>query len=150
MPRETAAISNARSGRSRSPTNVADDHSPRFVALVDEARQRIRETTPDAVADRLAANDGFVLLDVREDHEWSASRIPGAVHLARGVLERDVEDTFPDLDTPLVLYCGGGYRSALATDALRRMGYTDVASMDGGFRGWESADYPVDASPLPE
>ena len=129
---------------------MAGQHSPRFVALVDDARQRIVETTPDAVRDRLAAGDSFVLLDVREDREWAASRIAGAQHIARGVLERDIEESIPDLDTPIILYCGGGYRSALAADALGRMGYTQVASMDGGFRGWNTAGYPVDDSAAPE
>lgn len=129
---------------------MAKDHSPRFVALVDDARQRITETTLEAVRDRLDADEPFVLIDVREDHEWSASRLPGARHMARGVLERDVETAFPDTDTPIVLYCGGGYRSALAADALQRMGYTRVESMDCGFRGWTEAGYPVDESDVPE
>ena len=124
-------------------------HSPRFVALVDEARQRIVQTTPETVRDRLAAGD-LILLDVREDSEWETSRLPGARHIARGVLERDVEATFPNLDAPLVLYCGGGYRSALAADSLQRMGYTRVASMDGGFREWREAGYPLDDSAVPE
>ena len=128
---------------------MADEHGPRFVALVDDARQRIVETTPEIVRGRLGRDDAFVLLDVREDHEWDASRIPGARHLARGILERDIEETLPHLDTPLVLYCGGGYRSALAADALQRMGYTRVESMDGGIRGWKAAGYPIDDS-VPE
>ncbi len=125
---------------------MADEHGPRFVALVGEARQRIAQTSPAAVRDRLAAGAPFTLVDVREDHEWAASRLPGARHLGRGVLERDIEEAVPDLDAPLVLYCGGGYRSALAADALGQMGYTRVESMDGGFRGWTDAGYPVDDS----
>ena len=129
-------------------------HSDRFVALVDRARQRVRETDADAVHARLAeagselaspAPVGFTLIDVRERDEWERGRLPGAVHLARGVLERDVEGVVPDLGAPLVLYCGGGYRSALAAASLQDMGYTDVASMDGGWRAWTAAGYPTES-----
>ena len=119
-------------------------HSARFVALVDAARARIAETTPSAVRERLAAAEPFVLVDVREESEWARGRLPGAVHVGKGVIERDAEAAFPDLDTPLVLYCGGGYRSALAADALGQMGYTRVESMDGGFRAWTEAGYDVE------
>lgn len=126
---------------------MAKAHSPRFLALVNEARGRITETTPEAVRVRLDAGDPFVLLDVRERDEWERGHLPGAVHLGKGVLERDVEAAVPDPSTPLVLYCGGGYRSALAADALRRMGYTAVESMDGGWRGWTEAGYEVEGGP---
>lgn len=123
---------------------MAKAHSPRFLALVDAARQRVAETTPEAVRDRLAAGEPFVLVDVREESEWARGHLPHAVHMGKGVIERDAEEAFPDLDTPLVLYCGGGYRSALAADALREMGYTRVESMDGGFRAWTEAGYRVE------
>lgn len=122
-------------------------HSPRFVALVDFARARIIETDAATVRGRLARAEPFTLVDVREQVEWDRGAIPGAVHLARGVLERDAEDALPDLDAPLVLYCGGGYRSALAAKSLQDMGYTNVASMDGGWRAWTAAGYPVEGGP---
>jgi rhodanese-related sulfurtransferase len=115
------------------------DHAPAFLALVTEAKKHIQECTVQTVHDRLEKGDPFVLVDVREDSEWQSGHIPGAVHLGKGVIERDVETKFPDLNTPLVLYCGGGYRSALAAEALQKMGYTDVISMDGGIRGWREA-----------
>ena len=134
-------------------------HSDRFVALVDRARQQITETDAGAVRARLARAvpdgptaggapsafpGGFVLVDVREREEWDRGHLPGAVHLARGVLERDVEGAVPDPDTPLVLYCGGGYRSALAAASLQDMGYTRVESMDGGWRAWTEAGFPTE------
>ncbi|HLT47300.1 MAG TPA: rhodanese-like domain-containing protein [Rubricoccaceae bacterium] len=119
------------------------DHSPRFLALVDAARARIRETDVAAVAERLRRGDDFLLVDVREESEWERGHLPGAIHLGKGVIERDAETRLPDLDAEIVLYCGGGYRSALAADALQQMGYTNVASMDGGFRGWKAAGHPV-------
>ena len=123
------------------------DHSPRFLALVDDARERVTETTVEAVHDRRANGEAFTLVDVREDAEWDRSRIPGAIHIGKGVIERDAEAQFPDLDAPVVLYCGGGYRSALAADAMRQMGYTRVESMDGGFRGWREAGHAIDEDP---
>ena len=119
-------------------------HSPRFLALVDAARAEITETDAETVRARLAAGDTFTLVDVREQAEWIRGQIPGAVHLSRGVLERDAEQALPDPDAPMVLYCGGGYRSALAAASLQRMGYTNVASMDGGWRAWTAAGYPTD------
>jgi rhodanese-related sulfurtransferase len=120
------------------------DHSPRFLALVDDARARIRETDVETVAERLRRGDDFLLVDVREESEWARGHLPGAVHLGKGVIERDIEGRVPDPETEIVLYCGGGYRSALAADALQQMGYTHVASMDGGFRGWKEAGHPVE------
>ena len=119
-------------------------HSPGFLALVEAARERIRETDAPAVRARLAAGEDFHLIDVREDREWKRGRIPGAVHMSRGVIERDIESRLADRAAPIVLYCGGGYRSALAADSLARMGYTEVLSMDGGYRAWTGAGYPVE------
>jgi rhodanese-related sulfurtransferase len=120
------------------------EHSPAFVKLVDEARRRIRETTPEEVHRRQQAGERFLLVDVREDHEWQQGRVAGAIHLGKGIIERDVEKTVPDRDAEVVLYCGGGYRSALAADALRQMGYRNVVSMDGGWRRWRELGYPVE------
>ena len=120
-------------------------HAPRFLALVDEARARIQETDVPTVRDRLAGGEEFLLVDVREESEWAAGHIPGATYLGKGVIERDIEGVVDDLDREIVLYCGGGYRSALAADALSRMGYTRVASMDGGMRGWREAGLPEEA-----
>jgi rhodanese-related sulfurtransferase len=111
-------------------------HAPGFLRLCEAARARIQEITPEDLAAQLAGDAPPTLVDVREDHEWAAGRIPGAVHLGRGVLERDAEHRWPDPTTPLVLYCGGGYRSALAADALQQLGYTHVLSLAGGVRGW--------------
>ncbi len=119
-------------------------HPPRFLALVDGARAEIVETDAETVRQRLADGAAFTLVDVREADEWARGHLPGAVHLSRGVLERDAEATFPDPDTPIVLYCGGGYRSALAARSLGAMGYTAVASMDGGWRAWTDAGYPTE------
>jgi rhodanese-related sulfurtransferase len=119
-------------------------HAPRFLRLVDEARARITETDVATVQSRLERGDAFHLVDVREESEWARGRLPGAVHLSKGTIERDIEEAIPDLDADIVLYCGGGYRSALAADNLRRMGYTNVASMDGGIRGWTDAGHAVE------
>ncbi len=119
-------------------------HSAAFVALVDAARPRIRETDVEDVRARQESGEHFHLVDVREDREWALGRISGATHIGRGVLERDIERLIPDRDADIVLYCGGGYRSALAAESLGRMGYTAVRSMDGGFRAWTGAGYPVE------
>lgn len=119
-------------------------HSRRFVSLVDAARASIREADVGRIHSRLAGGESFHLVDVREESEWSAGRIGRAIHIARGVLERDIERSIPDLDADIVLYCGGGYRSALAAESLGRMGYTRVTSMDGGFRGWKAAGYAIE------
>jgi rhodanese-related sulfurtransferase len=118
-------------------------HAPRFLQLVNDARQRIKETTVDDVKARLDKGESFVLVDVREESEFARDHIPGAIHLGKGVIERDVEVRVPDAATPLVLYCGGGFRSALAADNLTKMGYTNVVSMDGGHRAWRERGYPL-------
>ncbi len=120
-------------------------HSPRFLKIVNEARSRIRETTVDEVKKRLDAGDrSFKLVDVREESEWARDHLPQAIHLGKGVLERDIEERVPDTGAAIVLYCGGGFRSALAADNLQKMGYTNVKSMDGGFRAWREAGFPVE------
>jgi rhodanese-related sulfurtransferase len=126
-----------------SPT-MAQQHPPRFLKIVEDAKQRVRETNVDEVKARLDRGEKFVLVDVREDREFDADHLPGAVHLGKGVIERDVEGKYPDLATPLVLYCGGGFRSALAADNLQKMGYTNVISMDGGIRDWRGKGYPLE------
>ncbi|VTS05703.1 rhodanese-like domain-containing protein [Tuwongella immobilis] len=118
-------------------------HSPRFLAIVQDARSRVKECTVDDVLARQQAGESFVLIDVREESEFAADHLPGAVHLGKGILERDVEIKFPESDTPMVLYCGGGFRSALAADNLQKMGYTNVISMDGGIREWRERGLPL-------
>lgn len=119
-------------------------HGEKFVALVDQARRQISECTIQDVVRRRAAGDSFLLLDVREESEWATGHIPGARHLGKGIIERDIEAAVPDTATPLVLYCGGGYRSALAALNLKLMGYTNVISMDGGFRGWREQGLEIE------
>ena len=119
-------------------------HSPGFVALVNEAKGRIREINIEEYKQRRERGDAGQLVDVREDHEWDLAHAAGAVHLSKGIIERDIETTFPDKDTKLVLYCGGGYRSALATDNLQKMGYTYVISLDGGWRAMEASGLPLE------
>jgi rhodanese-related sulfurtransferase len=118
------------------------DHTPGFLKLVDDARPRGREISLDEARARQAA--GARLIDVREDGEWNAAHAAGAEHIGKGVIERDIETKVPDRDAELILYCGGGYRSALAADALGRMGYTNVKSMVGGWRAWEAAGAPIE------
>ena len=120
------------------------EHSEGFLRLVAAAKRLIRETTPEEVHRRQQAGEHFHLIDVREDHEWQAGHARGAVHLGKGLIERDIERTIPDRDAPIVLYCGGGYRSALAAQALGQMGYTNVLSMDGGWRRWTELGYPIE------
>jgi rhodanese-related sulfurtransferase len=122
---------------------MVPNHSPRFLKIVDDARSRVRETNVDEIKARLDRGDRFVLVDVREESEWAKDHLPGAVHMGKGVLERDVEAKVPDLNAEIVLYCGGGYRSALAADNLQKMGYANVLSMDGGIRGWREKGYPL-------
>ena len=117
------------------------EHSEGFLRLVAAAKRRIRETTPEEVERRRHAGERFHLVDVREDGEWQQAHIAGARHLGKGIIERDAERTFPDRDAEIVLYCGGGFRSALAADNLQKMGYTNVLSMDGGIRGWREAGH---------
>jgi rhodanese-related sulfurtransferase len=120
-------------------------HSPRFLKICQDAKSNVKETTVDAIKQRMVGGDkNFVLIDVREESEWNAGHIPGAVHLGKGVIERDIEQKIPDAGKEIVLYCGGGFRSALAAENLQRMGYTNVISMDGGWRGWKEAGYPVE------
>lgn len=122
---------------------MAPQHSPRFLHIVENARQRIHETNVDEVKAKLDRGEKFLLVDVREDSEYAKDHLPGATHLGKGIIERDIEERVPDPKTPIVLYCGGGYRSALAADNLQKMGYTNVLSMDGGIRGWREKGYPL-------
>ncbi len=122
---------------------MAHQHSARFLKIVEDARERIREVSIDDVKARLDRGEKFLLLDVREDSEYANDHLPGAIHLGKGIIERDIEERVPALDTPLVLYCGGGYRSALAADNLQKMGYTKALSMDGGIRGWREKHFPL-------
>src|SRR5919202_1435438 len=122
---------------------MAPKHSPRFLQIVQDAKKRVRETTVDEIKSRLDRGEKFTLVDVREESEFAKDHLPGAIHLGKGVIERDVEQRVPDPATPLVLYCGGGFRSALAADNLQKMGYTNVLSMDGGVRGWREKGYPL-------
>jgi rhodanese-related sulfurtransferase len=116
-------------------------HSPRFEQLCKETKQHIRELTVDDVKARLDRKEDFHLVDVREESEWAKDHLPSAIHLGKGVIERDIEMAIPDTAAPIVLYCGGGFRSALAAENLQKMGYTNVASMDGGIRGWRAKGY---------
>lgn len=125
---------------------MGKQHSPGFIRIVDDARGRIRELNVPQVKHKLDAGERFHLVDVREQSEFAAGRLPGAIHLGKGVIERDIEHVIPDHDAEIVLYCGGGYRSALAADNLQKMGYTHVWSMDGGWRGWTEAGYPTAAA----
>jgi rhodanese-related sulfurtransferase len=118
-------------------------HSPRFLKIVDEARAQVREVTVADVKAMLDRGDDFELVDVREESEWAAGHLPTARHIGKGVIERDIETRIPDVERPIVLYCGGGYRSALAALNLQKMGYRNVLSMDGGFRGWTEAGHRV-------
>jgi rhodanese-related sulfurtransferase len=122
---------------------MAHQHSPAFLAIVDDSKARVKEVTVAQTLKRLAANPKAVLVDVREDREWEAGHAAQAKHLGKGVIERDIEAAVPDHSTELILYCGGGFRSALAGDALQKMGYTNVWSMEGGWRAWNSAGGPV-------
>src|SRR5690348_14218435 len=119
-------------------------HNPGFLALVAEAKTRVKECGIADVKARLDRGERFQLVDVREDHEFAQDHARGARHIGRGVLERDVETLIPDKSTPIVLYCGGGFRSALAADNLQKMGYTNVVSMDGGMRAWREAGYSIE------
>ena len=122
---------------------MAHQHSPRFLRLVEDAKGRIRETSVDEVQRKLDGGEKFLLIDVREESEYATDHLPGAIHLGKGILERDIEARVPSPNTPMILYCGGGFRSALAADNLQKMGYSNVLSMDGGIRGWREKGLPV-------
>jgi rhodanese-related sulfurtransferase len=114
-------------------------HSPRFLSLVNEAKKHVKETNVADVKRRMDAGEKFVLVDVREESEWAAGHLPGAIHLGKGIIERDIEAKVPDTCAKVILYCGGGFRSALSADNLQKMGYSNVESMDGGWKGWLAA-----------
>jgi rhodanese-related sulfurtransferase len=118
-------------------------HSPQFLKLVNEAKKQVKETNVADVKRRMDSGEKFLLVDVREDNEWEKGHVPGAVHMGRGVIERDIETQVPETSTKLILYCGGGFRSALVADNLQKMGYTNVESMDGGWKGWVAAGLPT-------
>lgn len=122
---------------------MAHQHPPRFLKIVDEARTRIQETTVDEVKSRLDRDEKFLLIDVREESEFAKDHLPGAISLGKGIIERDIEQRVPDVNAKMILYCGGGFRSALAADNLKKMGYTNVISMDGGIREWREKGYPL-------
>ena len=123
------------------------DHSPQFLKVVNDAKSKIRQTNVQEVKARMDAGEKFILVDTREDSEWERGHVTGAVHIGRGVIERDIERLVPDPAVPLVLYCGGGFRSALAAESLQNMGYTNVLSMDGGWKGWVAAGFPTTGGP---
>ena len=122
---------------------MAQQHSPRFLRIVEDVKKRVNETTVDEVKKKLDKGEKFLLIDVREESEYAADHLPGAVHLGKGIIERDIENRAPDPNAPMILYCGGGFRSALAADNLQKMGYTQVISMDGGIRGWREKGFPL-------
>jgi rhodanese-related sulfurtransferase len=118
-------------------------HTPRFLKIVNDAKSSVKETTVDEVKQKLDHGDKVLLVDVREESEFAKDHLPGAIHLGKGVIERDIEERVPDVKTPMILYCGGGFRSAMAADNLQKMGYTNVLSMDGGVREWREKNYPM-------
>ena len=122
---------------------MAPQHPEGFLNLVNDAKKRIKEEDFRETKRRLDVGEKMVLVDTREDAEWDRGHIPGAIHLGKGIIERDIEKTVPDKDTKIILYCGGGFRSALAADNLQKMGYRNVISMDGGWRGWIDAGFPL-------
>ena len=122
---------------------MSPKHSPRFLEIVQDSKRRIRETTVDDVRSKLDKRENFLLVDVREESEWTKDHLPGAIHLGKGIIERDIEERVPDLNAQIVLYCGGGFRSALAADSLQKMGYRNVLSMDGGIREWREKGLPL-------
>jgi rhodanese-related sulfurtransferase len=119
-------------------------HSEKFLKIVNDAKSRVRECTVDDVAAMRSRGEAFVLVDVREESEWAAGHLPGAIHLGKGIIERDIETRIPDNRAKIVLYCGGGFRSALAADNIQKMGYTNAISMDGGYKGWVAAGHDVE------
>jgi rhodanese-related sulfurtransferase len=120
------------------------EHSPRFEKLCEDARANVKEISAEEVADRIAKGSSFTLVDVREESEFAKGRIKTARHMGRGIIERDIEKAIPDLDADIVLYCGGGYRSALSAESVQRMGYRNVKSMAGGWRGWTAKGLPTE------
>ncbi len=122
---------------------AAPHHPQGFLALVNDAKKRIKEEDYRETKKRIDAGEKILLIDTREDSEWARGHIPGAVHLSKGIIERDIEKTVPDKNATIILYCGGGFRSALAADNLQKMGYANVISMDGGWRGWTESQFPV-------
>jgi rhodanese-related sulfurtransferase len=122
---------------------MAQQHSSRFVKIVDDAKSRVRETDVEEVKKKIDSGEKFVLVDVREESEFAKDHLPGAIHLGKGIIERDIEARVADLNAEIVLYCGGGFRSALAADNLQKMGYKNVISMDGGIRDWREKGYPL-------
>ena len=122
---------------------MSPQHPPRFLKIVEKAKTRVRETNVAEVKKKIDGGEQFVLIDVREESEFANDHLPGAIHLGKGIIERDIEARVPALDAEIVLYCGGGFRSALAADNLQKMGYTNVISMDGGIRDWREKGYPL-------
>jgi rhodanese-related sulfurtransferase len=118
-------------------------HAAKFLALVHDVKKRVKETNVADVKSRLDSSEKFTLVDVREESEWARGHLPGAIHLGKGIIERDIEQRIPDASAKVILYCGGGFRSALAADNLQKMGYSNVESMDGGWRGWLDAGLPT-------
>jgi rhodanese-related sulfurtransferase len=125
---------------------VSMDHSPGFLAIVNEAKSRIKEISVDQARQRLKENPNAVLIDVREESEWQSGHAVEAIHLSKGILERDLEKTIPDKDRELIMYCGGGFRSALTADAAQKMGYRNVTSLIGGYKGLLGANWPMKKS----
>ncbi|MGO9640881.1 MAG: rhodanese-like domain-containing protein [Candidatus Acidiferrales bacterium] len=122
---------------------MAHQHSEGFLKIVADAKKHVKEWDFREVKKKMDAGEKFLLVDVREDNEWERGHVPGAIHMGRGIIERDIEQAVPDHDTAIVLYCGGGFRSALAAENLQKMGYTNVISMDGGWRHWTEAGFPT-------
>ena len=121
-------------------------HAPGFLKLVNEARPRVKEITIDEARARLAANPKAIFVDVREDDEWKKAHAAEAIHLGKGILERDLEETIPDTNAEIIMYCGGGYRSVLTADVAKKMGYKNVASLIGGYKGLVAANWPMKKS----
>ena len=122
---------------------MAHTHSPRFLEIVNDAKARVRECTVDDVKKRLDRGEKLTLIDVREESEFAKDHLPGSIHIGKGILERDIEARVPDFNQEIILYCGGGFRSALAAENLQKMGYTNVLSMDGGIRDWRNKGFPL-------
>jgi len=124
---------------------MAKQHAPGFLAIVNDAKTRVKECQVVDVKQRLDSGEQFHIVDVREESEYAAGHLPRAQHIGKGVIERDIEKKIPDAAAPIVLYCGGGFRSALAADAIQKMGYTNVISMDGGWSGWKEKGFPTES-----